>query len=444
MMMVATFVVLAMPTASSAQSPRLSLVRDAEIEALVKDYARPLMRAAGLRNGSVKFYIVNNNNFNAFVSGSGMFIHTGLLLQAENPNEVIGVIAHELGHIIGGHQIGLRQRIERASKIARITALLGAGIGVAGAASGNSDVGRAGLSLATSGGRFGLRDLLKYRRGEETNADDTAVRLLHKTKQSGKGMLSTFRRLARATSIVSGRIDPYLQSHPSPNRRIEALRSAVEKSPYYNRQSSKNLRLRHDLVRAKIAAYTGANRYARAVLGDRKLHPLAREYGRAIVSHLYGSPRKAIPQIERLAKKLPKSAYIQEMKGEILLRSGKASKAVAPFRNALKLDRTKAGFIRVELGHALLESGNRKNLKEAVVQLRKGLARDPTAIAGHQYLAIAYGRLGQRSQALLSSAEFALRRGKKNEAKNFANRAQKGFKRGQPGWLRAQDIISLK
>ncbi|MEP2558317.1 MAG: tetratricopeptide repeat protein, partial [Rhizobiaceae bacterium] len=158
----------------------------------------------------------------------------------------------------------------------------------------------------------------------------------------------------------------------------------------------------------------------------------------------YGSPKRAIPLIDKLLKRNPKNAYVNEMKGEILLRSGKPRQAIAPFRKAVQYDRTGAGFIRVELGHALLESGSKNNLDEAIRELQKGLSRDPTAVQGYQYLAIAYGRKGQTARALLASADFALRTGKKARAKDYARRAKRGFKRGTPGWLRAEDIITVK
>ncbi|MEP1264646.1 MAG: M48 family metalloprotease [Rhizobiaceae bacterium] len=433
-----------LPTIADAQRRGLSFIRDAEIEALIRDMARPLMKAANLRAGSVRFHIVNDPNFNAFVSGRGMYLNTGLLLQAENPNEVIGVMAHELGHIIGGHQIRLRQRVEDAARIAKWTSLLGLGIGAAGAASGNSQVGSAGFGIAASSGGFAMRDILRYKRDEETSADRIAVKLLRQTKQSGEGMLNTFRRLARNTNVLSGRVDPYVRSHPTPNERISALRSTVQSSPYYGRNTAKSLQKRHDMIRAKIAAYIGGSRYATAVLADKKLHPDARLYGRAILAHLYGSPKRAIPLINKLLKSNSQNAYVHEMKGEIMLRSGKAPEAARAFRQALKYDRAKAGFIRIELGHALLESGGKKNLKEAIVHLKQGLARDPTAVAGYQYLAIAYGRNGDTANALLASADFALRNGKRRQAKEYAQRALLKFKRGTPGWLRAQDIISVK
>ncbi len=438
----ATFMLLvAIGSTSFAQRPRISLVRDAEIEALIKDYARPLMRAAKLRPGSVDFRIVNDPSFNAFVSGRGLFLNTGLILQAEDPNEVIGVIAHELGHIVGGHQIRLRERAEASARIAQITTLLGLGIGAAGAASGSSNVSSAGIGLAASSSGFALRDILRYQRSEETAADRTAITLLNKTKQSGSGMLATFRRLDRASSVTSSRVDPYLRSHPTARQRLSILRDIVTNDRYFNKKTPASLRRRHDMVRAKIAAYIGGDRYARAVLSSKKLHPNARLYGRAILAYLYGSPKRALPLINSLLKKEPNNAYVNEMKGEILLRTGQAGKAVAPFRKAVKLDKTGAGFLRVELGHALLESGSKKNLNEAIVQLRKGVSRDPTAIAGYQFLAIAYGRKGQEAQALLASAELAIRTGQRKKAHGYARRAQKSFKRGRPEWLRAQDII---
>ncbi|MEM8751119.1 MAG: M48 family metalloprotease [Pseudomonadota bacterium] len=427
-----------------AQGRGLSLVRDAEIEALVNDYARPLMRAAGMRPGSVAFYLVNDSSFNAFVSGRGMFLNTGLLLQSETPEEVIGVIAHELGHLIGAHQIRLRERIDDARRLARISTLLGIGLGAAGAASGSNSVASAGLGVASAGNSIGLREVLRYQRGEETSADRTAVTLLEKTKQSGRGMLVTFQRLSRQLGGLAGRVNPYAISHPLPNERIAGLRDAITRSPYYERKSPASLQLRHDMMRAKIAAYTGGSRYAQALLQGKDLQPVARLYGRAIVSHLYGSPRDATALIDRLIKQMPKNAYVHEMRGEIFLRSGNANAAVSSFRRAVQLDKTRAGFINVELGHALVSTGKQSNMKEAVAVLNKGLARDPSAVAGYQYLAIAYGALGQEARALLATAELNARTGRKRQARDFATRAQRSFKRGSPPWLRAQDIITQR
>ncbi len=436
--------VCVLPNQAHAQRGGISLIRDAEIEALLADYTVPLMRAAGLKTGSVTINIVNDESFNAFVSGSGLFVNTGLLLQAETPNEVIGVIAHELGHIVGGHQIRLRERMEQAARLAKVGALLGVGIGVAGAATGNAQIGSAGIGIAGGSANVAMRDILRYKRDEEQTADRTAVRLLEATQQSGRGMLETFRRFARASNILAGRIDPYVQSHPTPNDRIARLQTVIEQSPYFGRADSAALRLRHDMARAKIAAYVGGSRYAQALLKNPKLHPTAALYGRAIVTYLYGSPARAIPLVDEVLKAQPNNAYVHEMKGEIYLRSGNAKAAVAPFRRAVQLDRTGAGFIQIELGHALLESGGNANAAEAATHLRKGLLKDDTALRGYQYLARAEAALGNEAGALLASAEYAMRTEKKGQAREYAKRAQQLTKRGSPAWLRAQDIIEVR
>ena len=426
---------------AEARRGRISLIRDAEIESLIQAYARPLMKAAGLKRGSVRFLIANDPSFNAFVSGRNMVIHTGLLLQAETPNEVIGVIAHEIGHITGGHQVRLAQRARQAKILAGVGTLLGVGAGVAGAASGNGDAARAGASAALSAKTIALRGLLAYKRDEETTADRTAATLLEKTGQSGRGMLKTFERFQRRLSLSGARLDPYKQSHPMPRARMAALRSVVQRSRHFDRRDSKTLRERHDMVRAKIAAYLGGRRTVATVLRDRKVNPLARAYGEAIITHLHGSPKRAVPLIDRLVKKRPKNAYLHEMKGEILLRAGQPKRAIAPFRKAIKLDRTRAGFLRVELGHALVATGGRKNLREAVKQLKRGIQTDPNGISGYRYLAMAYHGLGRTAEAHLATAEEAYRAGRRQRAKSFARRAQAKLKRGSPAWLRAQDIL---
>ena len=254
-------------------------------------------------------------------------------------------------------------------------------------------------------------------------------------------MLSTFRRLAQQTSILAGRIDPYMLSHPTANERIARLRAVVEESPHYAKRDSASLQLRHDMARAKIAAYVGGSRYAQSVLQGSELQEQAKQYGRAIVTFLYSSPKRALPLIDKLASAMPSNAYVHEMKGEILLRSGQAGAAVAPFRQAVALDKRGTGFLRVELGHALLESGN---AREAAEELQKGLRRDPSAVEGFRHLARARAEIGDEAGALLATAEYAIGTGKREEARDYARRAQAGYKRGSPGWLRAQDIVEVR
>ena len=437
--MLALVLVLAFALPVSAEARGPSIVRDAEIEALVADYARPLLKAAGLRPGAVRILIANDARFNAFVSGRNMIVNTGLIMQAATPNEVIGVIAHEIGHVKGGHQTRLAERVRQAKILASVGTLLGVGAGVAGGALGSRDAASAGAAVGLSAPAFAMRNFLVYKRAEEATADRTAATLLRKTKQSGRGMIDTFERFRRQLP-TGGRIDPYKQSHPMPSARLSAMRDLLSRSPYYDRRDPRALQRRHDMARAKIAAYTDQRR-ARGVLTSRTLHPQARAYGSTILEHLYGSPKKAVPMIDRLIKQQPKNAYLHEMKGEILLRAGRAKEAVRPLRRAIKLDRTGSGFLRVQLGHALLSSGGSKNLRAAVRELKRGTSGDRYGVAGYRYLALAHAGLGQEGEALLASAELAYRSGRRGEARAFARRARSQLKKGSPAWVRAGDIL---
>ena len=190
---------LALGSTGAAHAQSVPIVRDAEIEALVRDYARPILKAAGLANSNINIVLVNDPAFNAFVAGRRMFINTGALMTAETPNEIIGVIAHEAGHIAGGHQERLRDQLARAQTMAIVAALLGAGAMVAGAATDTSGLGAAGAGIVAGGSEMARRGLLGYQRSEETTADRSAITYLNATGQSAQGMLKTFQRFQTAT-----------------------------------------------------------------------------------------------------------------------------------------------------------------------------------------------------------------------------------------------------
>ncbi|RVB28967.1 M48 family peptidase, partial [Mesorhizobium sp. M7A.F.Ca.CA.001.16.1.1] len=202
-------VVVAMSSSVSAFAQNVPVVRDAEIEALVRDYARPIFRAAGLANDGIDIVLVNDQSFNAFVTGRRLFINTGALMTAETPNEIIGVIAHEAGHIAGGHQQKLRDQLERAKTMAVIATLLGAGAIVAGATTSSRGLAGAGMGVAAGGGEMAQRSILAYQRTEEMTADRSAITYLNATGQSGMGMLKTFRRFQTALSLSGAQVDPY-------------------------------------------------------------------------------------------------------------------------------------------------------------------------------------------------------------------------------------------
>lgn len=425
-----------------AHAARVALVRDAQTEALIRAYARPILQAAGLRNGAVEILLINDRGFNAFVTGRRMFINTGAIMTSQTPNEIIGVIAHETGHIQGGHQNRLRQRIEQAQVMSVLAGLLGAGIAVGSVAAGSSDGARAGLGVAAGGQTAALRSLLSYRRSEERAADIAALRLLDATGQSGKGLLETFRRFQSSLSLSGASRDKYKRSHPLPRDRFAALERDAMASPNFGKRDSQALQLAHDMVRAKLIAYTGTGsdqaRFANAFRGT-----LPGLYHDAIATFLNGSSRAALPKIDAAIASAPRNPYVHEMKGEILLRSARPKEAVSAFRNAVKFDRNNNGVLRAQLGHALLEVGDPASLQAAVKELKRGVSDDPNNALGFSYLARAYAGLGQNALADLASAEAARAAGNLKLAKQLAKRAQQGLPSGGGSWLRAGDIMAI-
>jgi predicted Zn-dependent protease len=427
----------------SAFAQNVPVVRDAEIEALVRDYARPIFKAAGLPEDGVNIVLVNDQSFNAFVAGRRMFINTGALMTAETPNEIIGVIAHEAGHIAGGHQQKLRNQLERAKTMAIIATLLGAGAMVAGATTNSRGLAGAGMGVAAGGGEMAQRSILAYQRTEEMTADRSAITYLNATGQSGMGMLKTFDRFQSALSLSGAQVDPYRISHPIPRDRISNLEVLVKKSPYVDKVDSPALQQRHDMMRIKIAAYMGGQAAASRLM-RKNPGSLASQYGDAQTAYLYGNLAKALAKANALIKQQPKNPYFQELRGDILMKANRPAEAVDAYTTAVRLDPVKSGILPISLGQALLAVGDPASLKQAVAEIKKGLQRDRENSSGYRYLAQAYGQLGEIPEAELATAEGHFYRGAYQDAKIFATRAQLRFKRGAPGWVRAQDIINYK
>ncbi|WP_279479542.1 M48 family metalloprotease [Aureimonas sp. SK2] len=435
---------IAMP-AAEAQTARRSLpvVRDAEIESLIRDYSTPILKAAGLSPSRVEIVLVNDLAFNAFVAGRRIFINTGTILDSETPNETIGVLAHEVGHLAGGHQERLREQIERAKTIAVVASLLGAGVAVAGAAGGSSGAAAIGSGLMGSGGGIAQRSLFAYQRTEETTADRSALTYLLKTQQSPKGLLDSFAGLMRKNMLSGVSSDRYVSSHPAPQDRIGFLQTAAKESPYFDKVDPPALQLRHDLARAKIAAYNGGAGQVRRAFG-RNLTSLPARYGDAIATHLAGSPKAALTKIDALIAESPGTPWFHEVRGEILMAAGRSDEAAAAFSKAAKLDPSDSGILEAAVGQALVTGGKPERMKDAISQIRKGLERDPGNSTAYQFLAMAYGKTGDVGAAELATAEGYWEAGNFRQAKIFAARAQQKFRPNSPQWRQAQDIITTK
>ncbi len=424
------------------------VLRDTETEQLLREYTRPILRVAGLEKQNIQMVIINDNSFNAFVAdGRRIFINYGAILQSETPNQIIGVLAHETGHLAGGHLSKMREQLATAQTQMIIAMLLGAGALVAGASRGSSSTGNNGLANAGAAVIAGpqemiRRSLLSYQRQQEENADRAGVKFLTATQQSPKGMYETFKRFTSESLFAARGADPYLQSHPMPAERVAALQEFASTSPYWDKKDDPALQLRHDMVRAKISAFMERPEtvYRRYPLTN---DTMPARYARAISTYLHGDLRSALAQIDALIQAQPNNPYFYEVRGQALLESGKAADAIAPLRKAVALSNN-APLIEMLLGQALVGTDNKAYTDDAIRILRAAVAREPEAPLGYMQLAMAYGRKGDYAEADLASAQAAYLRGDNKTARELATRAKTRFAVGTPGWVKADDIVASK
>ena len=428
----------AMPPPPAFAEGRVPTVRDAETEALISDYLRPIAQAAGQR--MPKIMLINSQTFNAFVTTEHrLFINVGTIIQSETPNELIGVLAHETGHLAHDDVAKMKQAISDTSAALLLATIAGVGAAVAG---GGGVASGAGAGVITAGPSIAERSLLHYAREQEAAADRSAVDYLNKTHQSGAGMLAVLERLANDSLLNASQANPYLQSHPLPRQRISTLEQLVRSSPYFGQKDPAALQARHDLVRAKLVGFTWSplqvNR--RYPISD---NSLPARYARAIAVYRNGRAVDALKQVEDLIRASPKYAYFWELKGQILLETGKPKEALGPLHKAVSLA-PRENLVKVLLGQALVAAGGRSNADEAVRLLSAAVINYPDLPGGYHALARAYAMQDNEPMAQLATAQGLFIEGDVKRAQIQAIRAQAKLKRGTPAWLRADDIASYK
>ncbi len=442
---VAAALAFAPMSSALAQDKPPSVIRDTEAEQLLRDYTRPILRAAGLEKQNIQVIIIRDATFNAFVAdGRRIFVNYGAIMQSETPNQLIGVLAHETGHLAGGHLAKMREQMAQAQTQMIIAMLLGAGAMVAGARGGNSNGGlsNAGAAAVAAPQEMIRRNLISYVRAQEENADRAGVKFLAATGQSAKGMYDTFKRFTNDSLFASHGADPYLQSHPMPADRVSALEELAHSSPYWDKKDDPSLQMRHDMVRAKISAFMERQDtvYRRYPLSN---DSLPARYAHAITTYLHGDLRTALGQIDSLIQLQPNNPYFQELRGQALLEGGKPAEAIAPLKKAVALS-NHSPLIEMLLGQALVGTDNKAYTDEAIGILRAAVARETEAPLGYMQLAMAYGRKGDYAEADLASAQAAFLRGDNKTARELAARAKTRFAVGTPGWVKADDIVAAK
>ncbi len=427
--------------AQTGSNVGIPMIRDAEIEQLLRDYTQPILKVAGLGNQNIRVVIINDRAFNAFVMDAHrIFVNAGALMESTTPNQLIGVFAHETGHIVGGHLSKMRQELANAQTAAIIALLLGVGAVVAGAHSNNVDMGNVGAAVIQAPQSYLQHSLLSYQRAQEEQADRAGVRFLTMTGQSAKGMYDTFKRFADESMFSAHAIDPYAQNHPMPAERMAELENLVH-TQYWDRKDPPELQFRHDMMRAKLYGFMDR---PDAVL---RRYPLTNtsmpaRYARAISAYRYGDLRSAVAQIDSLIQAMPNNPYFYEIKGQALLEGAHPTEAIAPLRRAVQLAPDPA-LIQILLGQALVATNDVHMAKDAIPTLRTALLKEPESSDAYSTLAMAYGRENDLADADLASAQAAFASGDNRTARELAARAKQRFPIGSPGWVRADDIVAF-
>ena len=423
----------ARPAVAADEGP--SILRDTETEALFADIAKPLVEAANLDNKSVKVVLLNDDEINAFVAGSqNVYVNSGLLTRADNVNQLQFVIAHELGHVAGGHAIRRGEGMKEATGITLATMVLGAIAIAAGA-------GDAGLGLMMMGQRAAMGQFLAFTRAQETSADLAGASYLHKAGISGKGGLDFFKKLQNQEyRLAIYATDSYDRTHPLSSERISILTNLFEKDPAWNKPTDPALEARFQRVKAKLVGFINPKQAINKYPETDQTVPA--HYARAYAYHLGAYPDKALAEADSLLKTNPHDPYFLELKGQILLESGRPADAIAPLREATEKS-GKAPLIASMLGHALISTENQKNMEEAKGILKTAVAVDNENPFAWYQLGIIYDSEGDTPRAALATAERNNLEGNPKLALASAEMAMRGIPAGTPDYLRAQDIAMV-
>ena len=435
---VVTHAAVALPDQSDKRPRGPGIIRDAEIEGLLRIYAAPIFRAAGINIKAARVVVIGEPTINAFVAdGQRIFVNSGLITRAPDPNTVMGVLAHESGHIAGGHLAKMNSALKEASTEAIVGTLFGIAAVVGASVAGNNEAARAGTGVIFGAQASAQRGLLVYQRGMEATADESAMRYLEATHNSARGMLTLFRILANESLASTTGSDPYAYSHPLPFDRLRALEATAQASVYFNKPDDPALVLRHKLAQAKLTGYLEPQQvFVKFPSTD---HSAASRYARAIAFFRRGDLASSMPLIDSLTRDMPSNPYFWELKAQAYLENGKPREGLPAIVKARSILPNNA---LLEILHAqiLLGSESAASADQAIAILKQARREEPGEVEIYKFLAQAYGLKNDVAQAELATAEFAFATGDTRLASEKAVRAKKYLKQGSPEWYRASDI----
>ena len=411
------------------------LIRDTEIEVLLREYTDPILVAAELQPSDVSLHLVADPSLNAFVTaGQRIFLHTGIIVQAENPNQLKGVIAHEAAHIAGAHLA----RSGDAMRAASVPMYVSMGLGLLAAMAGEG--GAAGALFASSQ-QFGALSWLTYSRSQEASADQAAVNYLNTTGQSSRGLVEFFERFRYQEVMSQARRFPYFRSHPLSSDRIAALRVSVESSEFYHVEDTPEEIAQLERIQAKIYGFLMAPEYVFWEYPESD-QSLPARYARAVAYFHDARLDQAREEIESLIAEEPDNPYFQELYGQMLFESGFAAESIPYHARSVELMPT-APLLRINLAVSMIATEDESLLDEAETHLRVALDMEPNNPFAWYQLSILHERNGDTPLAQLAIAEQSFSMGNRSRAWQFAMRARDQLDQGTTAYFRAAEIVAV-
>ncbi|MGD9638495.1 MAG: M48 family metalloprotease [Alphaproteobacteria bacterium] len=412
----------------------MSIIRDAEIENYLKEFTKKIFEASNINPDTISVSIVNDNKINAFVAkGNNLFIYTGLLTQSETPEQIIGVVAHELGHIVGGHLVRLEGQNKKTSTAMLLSTLAG---GLAMIASGRSDVGSA---VAMGGMSSSMGSYFNYRRSEENSADLYATKVLEETGESSLGLLQFMKKINHNDALLSNNQDPYFRTHPLTPERISFLDNFVKSSKYTNKPSNPDFVRKHQRLVTKLKAFldnpvTTLSKYPKEDVS------LIARYARAIAYYRQLKTNDSLKELDSLLTEFPNDPYFNELKGQILFEGSKINDSVPYYQKAVD-NLSNNPLLMYGLASALIETNNTNNINQAISYLRKVVDLEKDNSGAWRLMANGYGRLNDMGKAWEATAEYSFIIGDTKMAELNAKKAIDVLAKDSPSWIRMKDIL---
>ncbi len=435
--MVISFFVIACTFVNSigqVNAKKISIIRDAEIENTIRMLATPVFKAAKLDPNSVKIHLILDKSLNAFVTGGQrLFIHTGLITASTNASQIIGVIAHESGHIAGGHLARVNKALEKGTMTKALSMVLGATAVIAGQ-------GKVGKMIVFAGDDIAKNNFLRYSQTQESAADQAALRFLDDSKQSAKGLLSFMNLLGEQESIIWEYQDIYARTHPLTRDRISTISNHIAQSPYSKNTTSNNLEKVYQRARAKLIGFVNPIRQT-LLLYKSNDNSIESRYARAIGYYKSSDMSMALPLINSLLNEHPQDPYFWELKGQMMFENGDAKGALGPYLKASSF-LPESPLVKRDLARVQLALNDPTLLKDIIINLKAAIAVDRESPFTWRQLAIAYGRQGDKGHSSLALAEEGLLIGRLDVARYHSGLAERIFPKGSREWIQAQDILN--